>query len=190
MMCFGAKRVPNFAITLGLLVRLKPSSAVLRSFQKIVISLSSFIILTTLKITIIASFYYYPLNMISNPYMIVCDWLYYFVHIFIILVDGKQSYHLRSRNRIHENGLCRREFSQSLLRKFSRATYASFRGIFGRGCSIKSSKFFIKEVMIGNEASKYRSLLELSYPTSEGIVKNWEDMELLLKYSFGQVPLK
>lgn len=41
--------------------------------------------------------------------------------------------------------------------------------------------------MIGNDASKYRSLLELSYPTSEGIVKSWEDMDLLMKYSFQQV---
>jgi actin-related protein len=41
--------------------------------------------------------------------------------------------------------------------------------------------------MIGNEASKYRSLLELSHPTSEGIVKSWEDMELLLRYSFESV---
>lgn len=41
--------------------------------------------------------------------------------------------------------------------------------------------------MIGNDASKYRSLLELSYPTSEGIVKSWEDMHLLMKYSFQQV---
>ena len=43
--------------------------------------------------------------------------------------------------------------------------------------------------MFGNEASKHRSLLELSHPTSEGIVKSWEDMELLLKYSFEQVLL-
>lgn len=43
--------------------------------------------------------------------------------------------------------------------------------------------------MIGNDASKYRSLLELSYPTSEGIVKSWEDMHLLMKYSFQQVPV-
>ena len=33
-----------------------------------------------------------------------------------------------------------------------------------------------QEVMCGHEASKYRSLLELSHPTSEGIVKSWEDM--------------
>jgi len=30
--------------------------------------------------------------------------------------------------------------------------------------------------MIGKEALKYRSLLELSYPISEGIVKHWGDM--------------
>lgn len=30
--------------------------------------------------------------------------------------------------------------------------------------------------MVGDDASKYRALLELNYPTSEGIVKNWEDM--------------
>jgi hypothetical protein len=41
--------------------------------------------------------------------------------------------------------------------------------------------------MIGDEVTKYRSILELSYPTTEGIVKNWEDMELLLDYSFKSV---
>jgi actin-related protein len=30
--------------------------------------------------------------------------------------------------------------------------------------------------MVGDEAEKYRSLLELSYPTEEGIVKKWDDM--------------
>lgn len=34
----------------------------------------------------------------------------------------------------------------------------------------------LKEIMVGDEASKYRSLLELSYPTEEGKVKNWADM--------------
>ena len=41
--------------------------------------------------------------------------------------------------------------------------------------------------MVGNEASKHRALLELSHPTSEGIVKNWEDMEILMRYSFEQI---
>jgi actin-related protein len=41
--------------------------------------------------------------------------------------------------------------------------------------------------MIGEEASKYRTMLELSQPTSEGIIKKWDDMELLLKYSLFEV---
>ena len=38
--------------------------------------------------------------------------------------------------------------------------------------------------MVGDEVTKHRSLLELSYPTEEGMVKNWDDMHLLLDYSF------
>lgn len=41
--------------------------------------------------------------------------------------------------------------------------------------------------MIGDEVSKYRSILELSHPTQEGIVKNWDDMTLLLDYTFKNV---
>lgn len=41
--------------------------------------------------------------------------------------------------------------------------------------------------MIGDEVTKYRAILELSYPTTEGIVKNWDDMDLLLGYSFKSV---
>jgi actin-related protein 2 len=44
--------------------------------------------------------------------------------------------------------------------------------------------------MVGDEASKYRALLNLSRPTEEGRVKNWEDMEILLRYSFEQINLK
>jgi actin-related protein 2 len=43
--------------------------------------------------------------------------------------------------------------------------------------------------MIGDEVTKYRSLLELSYPTSEGIVQNWDDMSLLLDYAFKSVKI-
>ena len=32
--------------------------------------------------------------------------------------------------------------------------------------------------MIGNEASKLRSYLECNYPMENGIVRNWEDMEV------------
>lgn len=45
----------------------------------------------------------------------------------------------------------------------------------------------MQSVMIGDEVTKYRSILELSYPTEEGIVRNWDDMGLLLDYSFKSV---
>ena len=42
----------------------------------------------------------------------------------------------------------------------------------------------IKDIMCGDEAAKVRSLLEVSYPMENGIIKNWEDMEHLWDYSF------
>jgi len=42
----------------------------------------------------------------------------------------------------------------------------------------------IKDLMFGDEASKLRSMLQLSYPMENGIVRNWEDMELLWNYTF------
>jgi len=42
----------------------------------------------------------------------------------------------------------------------------------------------LKDVMVGDEAEKYRAMLECSYPVSEGIVKNWEDMKHLYNYTF------
>lgn len=38
--------------------------------------------------------------------------------------------------------------------------------------------------MVGDDASKLRSYLELSYPMENGIVKNWDDMEHLWNYTF------
>lgn len=43
----------------------------------------------------------------------------------------------------------------------------------------------IKDLMIGDEASELRSMLEVSYPMDNGIVRNWEDMISLHKYTFG-----
>lgn len=43
----------------------------------------------------------------------------------------------------------------------------------------------IKPLMIGDEASAARQYLKCSYPIANGIVGNWEDMELLWSYSFG-----
>lgn len=42
----------------------------------------------------------------------------------------------------------------------------------------------IKDIMCGDEASKVRSLLQISYPMENGIIRNWEDMEHLWDYSF------
>lgn len=38
--------------------------------------------------------------------------------------------------------------------------------------------------MLCDETTKYRSMLELAYPLSEGIVNNWEDMEKVWDYAF------
>lgn len=42
----------------------------------------------------------------------------------------------------------------------------------------------MKDIMCGDEASAVRSLLQISYPMENGIIKNWEDMEHLWDYSF------
>jgi len=43
--------------------------------------------------------------------------------------------------------------------------------------------------MVGNEAAEVRQMLDIKYPVSEGIVKNWEDMEILWDYTFGESQL-
>lgn len=43
----------------------------------------------------------------------------------------------------------------------------------------------VKDIMIGDDASKLRSMLEVNYPMENGIVRNWEDMLLLYDYTFG-----
>ena len=42
----------------------------------------------------------------------------------------------------------------------------------------------LKDIMIWDETTDYRSMLELSYPLKEGIVQNWDDMELIWDYAF------
>ena len=41
--------------------------------------------------------------------------------------------------------------------------------------------------MVGDESAPYRVMLELNHPVEEGIVKDWDDMELIWKYSFEKV---
>lgn len=43
----------------------------------------------------------------------------------------------------------------------------------------------LKDLMIGDDASELRSMLEVSYPMENGIVRNWDDMISLYKYTFG-----
>ncbi|KAF4523271.1 hypothetical protein B566_EDAN006894 [Ephemera danica] len=40
-------------------------------------------------------------------------------------------------------------------------------------------------MMVGDEASKLRSMLEVNYPMENGIVRNWEDMCHIWDYTFG-----
>lgn len=42
----------------------------------------------------------------------------------------------------------------------------------------------LKDVMVGDECAKYRSMLETSYPVDNGIVKDWEGMGHLWDYTF------
>nr|WOD57887.1 Arp2D2 [Drosophila mayri] len=43
----------------------------------------------------------------------------------------------------------------------------------------------IHDVLVGDEASQLRSLLELTYPMDKGVVRNWEDMCHVWDYTFG-----
>lgn len=47
----------------------------------------------------------------------------------------------------------------------------------------------VKDLMVGDEASELRSMLEVSYPMENGIVRNWDDMVALYDYTFGQSKL-
>lgn len=42
----------------------------------------------------------------------------------------------------------------------------------------------IKDVMVGDEAAKLRSMLDIKYPLANGIVRNWDDMQHLWDYTF------
>jgi actin-related protein 2 len=42
----------------------------------------------------------------------------------------------------------------------------------------------LKDVMVGQEASDMRRALEVSYPVENGIIRNWDDMELIWNHTF------
>lgn len=43
----------------------------------------------------------------------------------------------------------------------------------------------VKDLMVGDEASKLRSMLEVNYPMENGMVRNWDDMCHVWDYTFG-----
>ena len=43
--------------------------------------------------------------------------------------------------------------------------------------------------MVGDEASAVRSMLEISYPMDNGMVRNWDDMIHVWDYTFGDKKL-
>merc|ERR1711892_281967 len=43
----------------------------------------------------------------------------------------------------------------------------------------------VKDLMVGDNASKLRSMLECSYPMENGMVRSWEDMQHVWDYTFG-----
>jgi actin-related protein 2 len=42
----------------------------------------------------------------------------------------------------------------------------------------------LKDIMVGDEAARYRSMLEIRYPVEQGQVKNWDDMCHIWDYTF------
>lgn len=42
----------------------------------------------------------------------------------------------------------------------------------------------LKSMMFGDEANPHRALLDISYPISEGVVKDWDDFNKLWDYTF------
>ncbi|PIK58121.1 putative actin-related protein 2-like, partial [Apostichopus japonicus] len=44
----------------------------------------------------------------------------------------------------------------------------------------------VKDLMVGDEASQLRSMLEVNYPMENGIVRNWDDMRHVWDYTFSE----
>jgi len=42
----------------------------------------------------------------------------------------------------------------------------------------------IKDIMVGDEAAKLRSMLQITYPLDNGIIRNWEDIGYVWDYAF------
>jgi len=47
-----------------------------------------------------------------------------------------------------------------------------------------TSDLVIKDIMCGDEAAAARTMLQISYPMENGIVRNWDDMQHLWDFTF------
>lgn len=63
------------------------------------------------------------------------------------------------------------------------------RPILRSSARINNIEVKMKDLMVGEEASQLRSMLELSYPMENGIVRNWEEMCHIWDYTFGETKL-
>ncbi len=50
-----------------------------------------------------------------------------------------------------------------------------------------TSDLSVNDIMVGDEASANRAILQLSYPMENGIVRNWDDMCILWDYTFDKL---
>ena len=48
----------------------------------------------------------------------------------------------------------------------------------------KGERIQIKDIMVGDEASAFRTALEINYPMDNGVIKDWNDMEHIWSYTF------
>lgn len=53
----------------------------------------------------------------------------------------------------------------------------------------KMGETHMKDIMVGDEAASMRSMLQMSYPMENGIVRNWEDMHHLWDYTFKKLDI-
>jgi actin-related protein 2 len=44
----------------------------------------------------------------------------------------------------------------------------------------------LKDIMVGDEASKLRTMLQITYPLDNGVIRNWEDMGYVWDYTFNE----
>jgi actin-related protein 2 len=52
--------------------------------------------------------------------------------------------------------------------------------------TVKVGDIEVKDLMVGDEASQLRSMLEVNYPMENGIVRNWDDMLHVWDYTFSE----